>query len=365
MLTHVGTRIRSSTRNNPFYSILSINLLHKQTTLNLRHPKTLKMALPPQSKPKRPTCPSCSKPASLCICTRIRIQGLENSVSVTILQHKLETNHALNSARIAKIGFKNITAATVFDVNFEARFFIRLLEPGHCSNSGHNGVKSCDSDEVLDIEGSQKPVFEDVDGVDEEPVISATIGKYGVINDFGNVWMMEKDLQSPNFDQILRCRTAVDELAKGFIVKKIQKRQLSGSMELEEYEELELTIPPGSLLLFPSDKAVGIDGLKALNFEVKNLIVLDGTWSKANRMYKENPWLKLLPHLRLDLNKRSLYSEVRQQPKAGCLSTIESIVYALQAVGDNREPEGLDNLLEVFELMVGDQRRCKNERLSK
>ncbi|KAI8571218.1 hypothetical protein RHMOL_Rhmol01G0101800 [Rhododendron molle] len=39
-------------------------------------------------------------------------------------------------------------------------------------------------------------------------------------------------------------------------------------------------------------------------------------------------------------------------------------VYALKAVGDEAETDGLDNLLDVFESMVGDQRRCMNERLS-
>jgi hypothetical protein len=35
----------------------------------------------------------------------------------------------------------------------------------------------------------------------------------------------------------------------------------------------------------------------------------------------------------------------------------------LEEIGDY--PEGLDNLLGVFESMVGDQRRFRNERLSK
>ncbi|KAM3222818.1 hypothetical protein T459_20781 [Capsicum annuum] len=77
-------------------------------------------------------------------------------------------------------------------------------------------------------------------------------------------------------------------------------------------------------------------------------------------MYNENPWLKMLPHVRLDVEKLSLYSEVRRQPKAGCLSTIESIVYALKAVGEENS-KGLDHLLDVFESMVVDQRRCKDE----
>ncbi|WJX59452.1 hypothetical protein P8452_44770 [Trifolium repens] len=49
--------------------------------------------------------------------------------------------------------------------------------------------------------------------------------------------------------------------------------------------------------------------------------------------------------------------------KAGYLSTIESIVFTLKAVGENHK--GLDNLLDTFESMFDDQRRCKDERLSK
>lgn len=48
------------------------------------------------------------------------------------------------------------------------------------------------------------------------------------------------------------------------------------------------------------------------------------------------------------------------QPKAQCLSTIQSIVYALKAIGENP-----DDLLDVFKSMVEDQGLCKEERLSK
>ncbi|MCL7028044.1 hypothetical protein MKW94_023388 [Papaver nudicaule] len=80
-------------------------------------------------------------------------------------------------------------------------------------------------------------------------------------------------------------------------------------------------------------------------------------------MYYENPWLKLLPHLILSLDKLSLYGEVRQQPREGCLSTIESVVFAMKGLGHDQQ--GLDALLDVFESMVGDQRRFKAENLSR
>ncbi|KAM7279875.1 hypothetical protein ACFE04_007009 [Oxalis oulophora] len=372
-----------------------------------------------QSKTKRPICPSCTKPTSLCICNRIATLGLDNKVSVSVLQHKLETNHALNSARIARLGLKNVTLVTVCDVHYAAEFFIKFLHVGF-----DNGVEKCDFvDQVSGLKETRKPVFEDSDGFSfgkeemcmkvssliednngdrdgsvaedfnafgfgrqrvgqlgfvkgsdflgddysdklklgfdqdklvfsangELPLISATIDKYGLNSDF---------------DKILASEDGVQALSKGFIVKKIQKEQIGVDNPIQEHKEFEIEVPAGSVLLFPSDKSVSVDELKTMKFDVKNLIVLDGTWSKANRMYKENPWLKLLPHLKLDLDKTSLYSEVRQQPRPGCLSTIESIVYALKAVGDDPDCR-LDNLLDVFGSMVEDQRRYRIQRLGR
>lgn len=361
----------------------------------------------------------------MCLCDRFQYPALDNSVSVTILQHKLEKNHPLNSARIVKLGLKNVSLAVVKDVNFGARFDIKLIERdqqmGFCgiglkrivdnyfkllginevgperSNVGnfefkglkkHVGsedvcsvfgyenescLKGLSSDENIDLlecdcdflvskkedESNCERYFTDNDkqlgSQFNKPVASLSISKNGVTD----------DCQMPNFDRMLACEEEVLNLllSKGFVVKRMLKQQLRWKEELEEYEEFELEIPPGSVLLFPSKDAVGVDELRAMDFKVKNLIVLDGTWSKAKRIYKENPWLKLLPHLKLELDKASLYSEVRQQPKAGYLSTIESIVYALKALRDNSKE--LDNLLDVFESMVVDQRRCKDERLSK
>ncbi|XP_065862356.1 uncharacterized protein [Euphorbia lathyris] len=386
-------RIRLLTRKDPFLSILSP--LHYQSS-NL--PKTLSMAAS-QFNSKRPTCPSCSKPSSLCLCNRIRNPGLENKVNVTILQHSLEKKHPLNSVRIAKLGLKNVKVATVSDVNFGARFVIRLPK----STSGLNGRNRFDFDGVSDRNGfssgkenvdeqclkhskeensnrsneleiainssvTELPstLMDEKTDVNEEPVIFFTIGKNGVVTDLDSKWELQPRTHAqkgPNFDQILASQVAIEALSRGFVVKKLQKQQKNGSINLEEYEEFEVGVPSGSILLFPSETAVSVDELQRMNIEVRSLIVLDGTWAKAKRIYKENPWLKLLPHLKLDLSKLSLYNEIRHQPHAGCLSTIESIVYALKALGDNHEE--LDHLLNVFESMVEDQRHCKDERLKK
>ncbi|KAE9614799.1 hypothetical protein Lalb_Chr04g0248491 [Lupinus albus] len=388
----------------------SFNLLfnHSHLPNNLR---ILNMSMT-QGKSKRPICPSCSKPTRTCLCSRILTPAIDNSVNVTILQHALESNHPLNSTRIARLGFKNLTLATISDVNFQARFIIRLFENSGRVESGLFSHKSCeigetqklfpDKDSNLidcvgkdsglkngdgngDIPGSsisdglvvnnqveKKLIYSKLDsdgGVCEEHegcAITVSIGKYGAISYLSHIWMPQSQSQSQklSFDKILTYHEACEALSKGFLVKKLQMRQLDKGINLEEYEEFELEVPSGSVLLFPSEKAVNVNDLEAIGYEVKNLIVLDGTWAKAKRVYSENPWLNILPHLKLEVTEMSLYSDVRQQPKAGYLSTIESIVYALKALGDKNH-EGLDNLLDTFESMVGDQRRCKDERLSK
>lgn len=276
-------------------------------------------------------CPKCSKPSRLCLCTRIKTPSLDNSVAVTILQHALERNHPLNSTRIAAIGLKNLDVVSVSDVNSEARFAIHLPES--------DGIRP-----------------------GKDPIVTFTIRKSGVCSSLAHHLTPRSQSQPPNLDTLLASPPVLDALGEGFVVKKWRNSELNRSIETEESEEFEIAVTPGSVLLFPSEKSVGIT---AMDVEVKKLIVLDGTWAKAKRMYSENPWLKVLPHLKLDLEeeKGSLYGEVRHQPRAGCLSTIESIVYGLKAVGDGTD--GLDNLLEAFESMVGDQRRCKDERLSK
>ncbi|XP_058760297.1 uncharacterized protein LOC131633616 [Vicia villosa] len=365
--------------------MMAFSVTHTQINFNIFHThnlflrKSLKtFASMSQGKSKRPICPSCSKPSRTCLCSRILTHPIPNSVHVTILQHSLECNHPLNSTRIAKLGFSNLTVATVSDVNFQSHFLIQLLDSN--SNSVGNvskGLFSHEIEEAHDLFGDKNSNL--IDGVvvndevkkipihpncdDKEPAITVTIGKYGKITSLSHIWMQQCKSNELSFDKILSCREACEELSKGFVVKKLQKKQLNREESVEEYEEFELEVCSGSVLLFPSDNAVSVGDLDAVGFEVKNLIVLDGTWAKAKRIYSENPWLNVLPHLKLEVNEMSLYGDVRNQPKAGYLSTIESIVFALKAIGEDYK--GLDNLLDTFESMVGDQRRCKDERLSK
>ncbi|KAF9599455.1 hypothetical protein IFM89_038549 [Coptis chinensis] len=339
---------------------------------------------------KRPICPSCAKPIRVCLCSRFKSPVYDNHIAVTVLQHDHEKNHPLNSTRIVRLGLKNVNIATCSDVHFEAKFLIKLLTLGSV------GERTNDKNELVDIGCNgvpQEPIFESDAGnacdkyvthvdisrnnekiLDFEPSQGFGEKKKAGVNttdSFVNDVVDEKNGKNcvripvsfggddPVVDKERRAsQIAQDVISNGFVVKRFLKNQLDG--EYEENEEYKIVVPPGTALLFPTNKSIKLEDV---DFEVKNLIVLDGTWSKAKRMYHENPWLKLLPHLKLDVNKASLYSEVRQQPKIGCLSTIESIVCAMKALGNDCQE--LENLLEVFESMVVDQRRCKDESLGK
>lgn len=112
-----------------------------------------------------------------------------------------------------------------------------------------------------------------------------------------------------------------------------------------------LELPPGTGLLYPHPRARRLDRCPA-SARPAHLLVLDGTWSHAQQLYRENPWMLDLPHYSLAPSEPGRY-RIRAEPHPHCLSTVEAIVQALQAL----EPEtpGLGSLLEVFDAMIDSQ----------
>lgn len=77
----------------------------------------------------------------------------------------------------------------------------------------------------------------------------------------------------------------------------------------------------------------------------KRLILLDGTWKKAYKLWQLNTWLHTLPTLRID-NVESQY-RIRKAPKAGYLSTLEAVAICLEAL----EKSDAKPLYDCFNLM--------------
>lgn len=91
---------------------------------------------------------------------------------------------------------------------------------------------------------------------------------------------------------------------------------------------------PGAHVLFPKEDAQTPEDL-VKNTESKIvLIVLDGTWDEAKKMYNWSPILQSLPKMKLDLNVKSLYV-VKTQPNDKCLSTVECVAHAVAQLEEN------------------------------
>ncbi|QJQ21867.1 DTW domain-containing protein [Pseudomonas sp. SK] len=63
----------------------------------------------------RPRCERCQRPLDHCLCPLI--PALDSRTRVILLQHRSETNHALNTARLAALGLTNaeLRVGEVFD----------------------------------------------------------------------------------------------------------------------------------------------------------------------------------------------------------------------------------------------------------
>jgi tRNA-uridine aminocarboxypropyltransferase len=75
--------------------------------------------------------------------------------------------------------------------------------------------------------------------------------------------------------------------------------------------------------------------VKPSEVELDGIVVLDGTWAQAKTMWWRNAWLLKLKRLVLHPARPSLYGRLRKEPRRECLSTIESVAEALEALGED------------------------------
>ena len=123
------------------------------------------------------------------------------------------------------------------------------------------------------------------------------------------------------------------------------------------YQNKPLNLPPRTGLLYPGPASRDVETLKPAE-RPEHLVVLDGTWNQAKALFKTEPELAALPRFAIHPEQPSRY-RIRKEPEVHCLSTIESIAYALRFL----EPENrdLDHLLDPFDAMIEDQLRFPNK----
>lgn len=107
-------------------------------------------------------------------------------------------------------------------------------------------------------------------------------------------------------------------------------------------------LPVGAALLYPSSPGEPVIRVA----RPTHLLVLDGTWGHARRLFHAHPGLASMPRFELVGDQRSRY-RLRKEPADHCLSTVEAIVAALRVI----EPEtrGFDLLLDAFDRMIDRQ----------
>ncbi len=110
-------------------------------------------------------------------------------------------------------------------------------------------------------------------------------------------------------------------------------------------------LPAGAALLYPGGEPQPLQSLPP-GRRPQALVLIDGTWSHAHCIHRDNLWLQRLPHYQLAQPGSGRY-RIRRAPEPGYLSTIEAIVQALSFL----EPDtaGLSGLVDVFDSMIDDQ----------
>lgn len=86
------------------------------------------------------------------------------------------------------------------------------------------------------------------------------------------------------------------------------------------------------------------------------LVVVDGTWSQARTVVRDNPVLQALPRYAFETPEPSHY-RIRREPRAEYVSTIEALMHVLGAL--EGEPARFRSLLDPLRAMVDAQIVCQ------
>ena len=114
---------------------------------------------------------------------------------------------------------------------------------------------------------------------------------------------------------------------------------------------------PSTVLLFPGPGAIEPWALP--DGPPTTLVVLDGTWIQAQKMYERSEHLQRLTRVAFAPAAPGAY-RIRREPAAHCLATVEAVVQVLGRLED--DPERFTPLLRAFEQMVEQQLPFKTAR---
>ena len=73
--------------------------------------------------------------------------------------------------------------------------------------------------------------------------------------------------------------------------------------------------------------------------KIGGLILLDGTWAQAKTLWWRNAWLLKSQRIYIVPKAKSLYGNLRKEPRPECVSTLEALAETLSFLGLNPEIE--------------------------
>ena len=158
-------------------------------------------------------------------------------------------------------------------------------------------------------------------------------------------------LQHPREARLAICSAWLTRLS-------LENAELHRGVSFEEHPGLRaLAALPGAALLYPGEGAAPASSLAAA--PPLALFVVDGTWVQSEKMLAVNPWLAALPRVAVDAGPASGYRELRREPAAHCLSTLEAVAHALGAL--ERDPARFAPMCAAFRRSVELQLACSRD----
>lgn len=111
-------------------------------------------------------------------------------------------------------------------------------------------------------------------------------------------------------------------------------------------------------LIFPAENALALESSRVTEQSFKYVILLDGTWRKAKRLWFLNPWLAEIPAFKISQKIKGRY-QIRKAPGDDAYSTLEALVATLETLS----PETNGNLLlAAFDQMIALQIEAMGEK---
>jgi DTW domain-containing protein YfiP len=130
-------------------------------------------------------------------------------------------------------------------------------------------------------------------------------------------------------------------------------------VEWQEDGELADLMPDGereTILLYPGEGAQDIAEIRST--KPVTVVVIDGTWPQARKVFRMSPALAKLPRYGFVPSIESEY-RIRSEPRRDFVSTIEALVRVLGVLEE--DPDLADALMRPFRAMVDFQITCEEQ----